>query len=62
MDYTNLYGYYLDEGLKLLDTKEEIEIVKTHGLNSKFTKDLSELRILKITERCNKLIVLAGYF
>ncbi len=63
MNINNLGGFLLNEAIEILEKQNyEVKVIYTNGLNRKFNENLSEPRVIKITQDENQIILFASKF
>lgn len=62
MKYTDLLGYSLADAIEIADLNKKIEIRNTYGLNKRLNKNLEDIRIVKVLEEKDCLVLKVGFF
>ncbi|KPU28184.1 hypothetical protein TR13x_02280 [Caloranaerobacter sp. TR13] len=62
MKYSNLLGYNLIDAIKFIELDKKIEIRNTYGLNKRLNVNLEDIRIVKVLEENDCLVLKVGFF
>ncbi|WP_427338684.1 hypothetical protein [Caloranaerobacter sp. DY30410] len=62
MKYNNLLGYNLIDAIELIESDKKIEIRNTCGLNKRLNANLEDIRIVKVLEEKDCLVLKVGFF
>lgn len=62
MKYNNLLGYNLIDAIEFVELDKKIEIRNTYGLNKRLNESLEDIRIVKVLEKKDCLVLKVGFF